>query len=115
MEKKEISAASTSDDSTIIRILNIKRKIGKLEEEFFLFNYHKNNFKYNLYKNYNKSCYISKNDKQNKVRIHIYPYDISNSLTLAQNELFIHPDPHLLIFINFNKLKKIYFNCSELF
>ena len=44
-----------------------------------------------------KELYIyvtfSKNDKMNKVRIDIYPYDIKNSLPLAQNELFIHKLP----------------------
>lgn len=45
----------------------------------------------------NKDLYIyvtfSKNDKKNKVRIDIYPYDIANSLPLAQYELFIHKLP----------------------
>ena len=44
-----------------------------------------------------KELYIyvtfSKKDKKNKVRIDIYPYDIANSLPLAQNELFIHKLP----------------------
>ena len=65
-----------------------------------------------------KELYIyvtfSKKDKKNKVRIDIYPYDISNSLPLAQNELFIHklpagtPNYQLLLVKSDNKFNDMY-------
>ena len=57
---------------------------------------------------------FSKNDKLNKVRIDIYPYDISNSLPLAQNELFIHklpagtPNYQLLLAKSDNEFKDMF-------
>ena len=65
-----------------------------------------------------KELYIyvtfSKKDKKNKVRIDIYPYDISNSLPLAQNELFIHklpagtPNYQLLLVKSDNKFNDMF-------
>ena len=65
-----------------------------------------------------KELYIyvtfSKKDKKNKVRIDIYPYDISNSIPLAQNELFIHklpagtPNYQLLLVKSDNKFNDMY-------
>ena len=65
-----------------------------------------------------KELYIyvtfSKNDKKNKVRIDIYPYDIANSLPLAQYELFIHklpagtPNYQLLLVKSDNTFNEMY-------
>ena len=65
-----------------------------------------------------KDLYIyvtfSKKDKKNKVRIDIYPYDIANSLPLAQYELFIHklpagtPNYQLLLVKSDNNFNKMY-------
>ena len=65
-----------------------------------------------------KDLYIyvtfSKKDKKNKVRIDIYPYDIANSLPLAQYELFIHklpagtPNYQLLLVKSDNTFNEMY-------
>lgn len=50
-----------------------------------------------FYDEVKKDLYVyvtfSTKEKKNNVRIDLYPYDITNSLPLAQNELFIHKLP----------------------
>ena len=63
--------------------------LSKIEISSAKLNEFKNDVKKEIY------VYVtfSKKDKANNVRIDIYPYDITNSLPLAQNEIFIHKLP----------------------
>ena len=63
--------------------------LSKIEISSTKLNEFKNDVKKEIY------VYVtfSKKDKENNVRIDIYPYDITNSLPLAQNEIFIHKLP----------------------
>ena len=57
---------------------------------------------------------FSKNDKKNSVKIDIYPYDLTNNLPLAQNEIFIHKLPpgtsnyQLLLVKSDNEFKEMF-------